>query len=170
MSFYVSTAIFFCSIVEWDRVVALPRHKFVTGATLLQLILDVPDESYSRDASCVLNLISTCLLPRQNNIMVNMLLPNCWRRRSTLITVQTIIHISLSHIWCSQFILFSLCLFTYFVNINVYFDFVKNITVAVLFLYVLLIYIYPFCCTSYYDYFCTRPLVVFDRLPYENRL
>jgi hypothetical protein len=21
---------------EWDRVVALPRHKFVTGATLLQ--------------------------------------------------------------------------------------------------------------------------------------
>ena len=22
---------------EWDRVVALPRHKFVTGATLLQL-------------------------------------------------------------------------------------------------------------------------------------
>ena len=23
---------------EWDRVVALPRHKFVTGATLLQLI------------------------------------------------------------------------------------------------------------------------------------
>jgi hypothetical protein len=22
---------------EWDRVVALPRHKFITGATLLQL-------------------------------------------------------------------------------------------------------------------------------------
>jgi len=22
---------------EWDRVVAMPRHKFVTGATLLQL-------------------------------------------------------------------------------------------------------------------------------------
>ena len=38
MSFYVSIAIFFllhCD--EWDRVVALPRHKFVTGATLLQL-------------------------------------------------------------------------------------------------------------------------------------
>jgi hypothetical protein len=34
-----STATFFllhCD--EWDRVVALPRHKFVTGATLLQLI------------------------------------------------------------------------------------------------------------------------------------
>ena len=34
----VSTATFFllhCD--EWDRVVALPRHKFVTGATLLQL-------------------------------------------------------------------------------------------------------------------------------------
>jgi hypothetical protein len=38
VSLYVSTAIFFllhCD--EWDRVVALPRHKFVTGATLLQL-------------------------------------------------------------------------------------------------------------------------------------
>ena len=41
MSFYVSTATFFllhCD--EWDRVAALPRHKFVTGATLLQLDLD----------------------------------------------------------------------------------------------------------------------------------
>ena len=39
MSFYVSTATFFllhCD--EWDRVVALPRHKFITGATLLQLV------------------------------------------------------------------------------------------------------------------------------------
>ena len=27
---------------EWDRVVALPRHKFVTGATLLQL--DLPQQ------------------------------------------------------------------------------------------------------------------------------
>jgi len=38
VSFYVSTATFFllhCD--EWGRVVALPRHKFVTGATLLQL-------------------------------------------------------------------------------------------------------------------------------------
>ena len=38
VSFYVSTATFFllhCD--EWDRVVALPRHKFVTGATSLQL-------------------------------------------------------------------------------------------------------------------------------------
>ena len=42
MSFYVSTATFFwlhCD--EWDRVVALPRHKFVTGATLLQLVRTV---------------------------------------------------------------------------------------------------------------------------------
>jgi hypothetical protein len=34
VSFYVSTATFIllhCD--EWDRVVALPRHKFVTGAT-----------------------------------------------------------------------------------------------------------------------------------------
>ena len=40
MSFYVSTETFIllhCD--EWDRVVALPRHKFVTGATLLQLLL-----------------------------------------------------------------------------------------------------------------------------------
>ena len=39
MSFYVSTATYFllhCD--EWDRVVALSRHKFVTGATLLQLV------------------------------------------------------------------------------------------------------------------------------------
>jgi hypothetical protein len=38
VSFYVSTVTFFllhCD--EWDRVVALPRHKFVTGDTLLQL-------------------------------------------------------------------------------------------------------------------------------------
>jgi hypothetical protein len=45
--FYVSTATFFllhCD--EWDRVVALPRHKFVTGATLLQLGYYVPDEGY----------------------------------------------------------------------------------------------------------------------------
>ena len=43
MSFYVSTANFFllhCD--EWDRVVALPRNKFVTGATLLQLIMPSP--------------------------------------------------------------------------------------------------------------------------------
>ena len=38
MSFYVSTAtLFLLHCDEWDRVVALPRHKFVTGATLLQL-------------------------------------------------------------------------------------------------------------------------------------
>jgi len=39
VSFYVSTATYFllhCD--EWDRVVALSRHKFVTGATLLQLV------------------------------------------------------------------------------------------------------------------------------------
>jgi hypothetical protein len=37
VSFYVSTAIYFllhCD--EWDRFVAPPRHKFITGATLLQ--------------------------------------------------------------------------------------------------------------------------------------
>jgi hypothetical protein len=30
--------IFLLHCDEWDRVVALPRHKFVTGATLLQLM------------------------------------------------------------------------------------------------------------------------------------
>jgi hypothetical protein len=40
VSFYVSTAtLFLLHCDEWDRVVALPRHKFVTGATLLQLPL-----------------------------------------------------------------------------------------------------------------------------------
>jgi hypothetical protein len=38
VSFYVSTAtLFLLHCDEWDRVVALPRHKFVKGATLLQL-------------------------------------------------------------------------------------------------------------------------------------
>ena len=39
VSFYVSTATFIllhCD--DWDRVVALRRHNFVTGATLLQLV------------------------------------------------------------------------------------------------------------------------------------
>jgi hypothetical protein len=43
VSFYVSTATFIllhCD--ECDRVVALPRHKFVTGATLLQLVYHHP--------------------------------------------------------------------------------------------------------------------------------
>jgi hypothetical protein len=39
VSFYVSTGTFvLLHCDEWDRVVALPRHKFVTGATLLQLV------------------------------------------------------------------------------------------------------------------------------------
>ena len=44
MSFYVSTGTFvLLHCDEWDRVVALPRHKFVTGATLLQLVIKVSD-------------------------------------------------------------------------------------------------------------------------------
>ena len=40
MSFYVSIGTFvLLHCDEWDRVVALPRHKFLTGATLLQLLL-----------------------------------------------------------------------------------------------------------------------------------
>ena len=46
MSFYVSTAnLFLLHCDEWDRVVALPRHKFVTGATLLQLTIGGPENS-----------------------------------------------------------------------------------------------------------------------------
>ena len=43
---------------EWDRVVALPRHKFVTGATLLQLgtqilfFFGAPDSSMSGSNVC----------------------------------------------------------------------------------------------------------------------
>ena len=51
MSFYVSTATFYllhCD--EWDRVVALPRHKIVTGATLLQLLIAVTNEFLSNEA------------------------------------------------------------------------------------------------------------------------
>jgi restriction endonuclease Mrr len=54
VSFYVSTATFFllhCD--EWDRVVALPRHKFVTGATLLQLF-DDSDVGVIKNLSMVL--------------------------------------------------------------------------------------------------------------------
>jgi hypothetical protein len=48
VSFYVSTATFIllhCD--EWDRVVALPRHKFVTGATLLQLQFPQTTQQYN---------------------------------------------------------------------------------------------------------------------------
>ena len=65
MSFYVSTATFFllhCD--EWDRVVALPRHKFVTGATLLQLIGYGQICQYSR-----IYLYSACLLPSVDGLV-----------------------------------------------------------------------------------------------------
>jgi hypothetical protein len=41
VGFYVSTATFF--LLHCDHVVALPRHKFVTGATLLQLRVELSD-------------------------------------------------------------------------------------------------------------------------------
>jgi hypothetical protein len=56
VSFYVSTATFFllhCD--EWDRVVALPRHKFVTGATLLQLhrtLWEIPIKIFLFETIC----------------------------------------------------------------------------------------------------------------------
>jgi uncharacterized protein YmfQ (DUF2313 family) len=46
VSFNVSTAtFFFLHCDEWDRVVALPRHKFVTGATLLQRVVTIGKHS-----------------------------------------------------------------------------------------------------------------------------
>ena len=54
MSFYVSTATFFllhCD--EWDRVVALPRHKFVTGATLLQLGLGASEKKKKKKKNTI---------------------------------------------------------------------------------------------------------------------
>jgi hypothetical protein len=54
VSFYVSTATFFllhCD--EWDRVVALPRHKFVTGATLLQLFITGTFSAFEKNSCCV---------------------------------------------------------------------------------------------------------------------
>ena len=59
--------------------------------------------------------------------------------------IKTIIHISWSFIRCPHFLLLSLCLFTYFVNTNDYFDFVRNSVVTILFLvyfFFLLLYIY----------------------------
>ena len=55
MSFYVSTATFFllhCD--EWDRVVALPRHKFVTGATLLQLDMEILHTETNRGKKAII--------------------------------------------------------------------------------------------------------------------
>ena len=68
MSFYVSTATFFllhCD--EWDRVVALPRHKFVTGATLLQLMLHRKPKHtiYVRYFSILLYLLNVQVAPTE---------------------------------------------------------------------------------------------------------
>ena len=53
MSFYVSTGTFvLLHCDEWDRVVALPRHKFVTGATLLQLVPEIRED---QQVSCRLS-------------------------------------------------------------------------------------------------------------------
>ena len=69
MSFYVSTATFFllhCD--EWDRVVALPRHKFVTGATLLQLVI------FNRPPDVFLSVSSgSPKVSRNGNIQQNLL-------------------------------------------------------------------------------------------------
>ena len=46
---------------EWDRVVALPRHKFVTGATLLQLGLRIPEKGWKRCKSTGNRVFGTSL-------------------------------------------------------------------------------------------------------------
>ena len=86
MSFYVSTATFFllhCD--EWDSVVALPRHKFVTGATLLQLI-----QQYCGNQDHLTKVISSCL-PFTNTYRFNSLF-------------------SLNYRWIATYYLFYTCL------------------------------------------------------------
>jgi hypothetical protein len=70
VSFYVSTATFFFLLHcdEWDRVVALPRHKFVTGITLLQLGLHWPTVDEGLDTAA-LTSVSLMLLGRRNATM-----------------------------------------------------------------------------------------------------
>jgi hypothetical protein len=72
VSFYVSTATFFllhCD--EWDRVVALPRHKFVTGAILLQLIcMALYVRQYNKEVSCF-NIEWSPLLSLPDNDMID---------------------------------------------------------------------------------------------------
>jgi hypothetical protein len=51
---------------EWDRVVALPRHKFVTGATLLQL-----NPSWERESSNVLPFSLFVLHPHKGCFPIN---------------------------------------------------------------------------------------------------
>ena len=74
MSFYVSTATFFllhCD--EWDRVVALPRHKFVTGATLLQLTLDRLVRGYKLSRFCTLPRKSRRFMAREQKLVYSIL-------------------------------------------------------------------------------------------------
>ena len=76
MSFYVSTATFvLLHCDEWDRVVALPRHKFVTGATLLQLGLRIPEKGWKRCKSTEKRVFGTSLKVnwkvRSKNIIVS---------------------------------------------------------------------------------------------------
>jgi hypothetical protein len=73
VSFYVSTATFFllhCD--EWDPVVALPRHKFVTGATLLQLVTPVyKNKGCTSEVSNYRPISLTCVLCKiMENIIV----------------------------------------------------------------------------------------------------
>ena len=44
---------------EWDRVVALPRHKFVTGATLLQLVPGYQTTTTVKHCKMFINYYST---------------------------------------------------------------------------------------------------------------
>ena len=49
---FISSAIYFLlHYDEWDRFVAPPRHKFVTGATLLQLRAYMKRKRYKKGVS-----------------------------------------------------------------------------------------------------------------------
>ena len=71
MSFYVSTAIYFLLHCDkWDRFVAPPRNKFVTGATLLQLVITLASKQEFRVLLLELLYMDTFCGFRANNFMM----------------------------------------------------------------------------------------------------
>jgi hypothetical protein len=72
VSFYVSTAIYFLLHCDkWDHFVAPRRHKFVTGATLLQLVkMTVNWYGWKRNMLTVY-LVTTSDLPKQKDVIKN---------------------------------------------------------------------------------------------------
>ena len=101
MSFYVSNATFFllhCD--EWDSVVALPRHKFVTGATLLQLVGDLCINiiSISKLEACFTSSINKFHICQQYCLYIHCLWTSV-EYGNTLFTEQMIAHFVCELLW-----------------------------------------------------------------------